>query len=181
MFEDEALLMKRGEICIQVTFQRGRIPGDKPGAGLIVEAKIHPLVEETIASFGGGDTVDVRTTGRHWTSGDKNNPLLAYDLTSPAVSGVLGSGKDLYLLDAPGQPLLGDGQRTSNEVVNLSFLRLKGLSEGAGMKFFVRGVFTLEQVRNIADKVQNASRSFYVSYMKPVGVTIMVSTQELGG
>jgi hypothetical protein len=180
MLDEEVLLMKRGEICIQVTFQRGRIPGDKPGAGLIVEAKIHPLVEETLASFGTGEALDVRTTGRHWTSGDKDSPLLVYDLSSPAVQGVVGDGKTLYTLDQPGLPLLGDGHRLSADVVNLSFLRLKGLSEGAGMKFFVRGVFTLEQVRAIAEKVQNASRSFYISYMKPVGVTIMVSTQELG-
>lgn len=64
-------------------------------------------------------------------------------------------------------------------VTNLSFLRLVGISEGAGVKFGVDGVFTTEEVDRLASRIQLSARRFYVQYMKTITQMVTVSRQEI--
>lgn len=166
LFQDEAQLIKRGEIVMQTTFHRNK-------KGLTVYAKAVPAIEDFFAEAGTGDLQNVSQFGRYWLPYKETDTLQVLDMTSPVLGGLQG-GKIPYRLDCPGQPLL---DITRDGTVNLSFLRLKGISE-LGVTFIVRGLHSERLIHEIADKVVEASRHFYVSYLKPVGVAVMVSTQD---
>ena len=164
----EAPLIKRGEMCLMTTFHRGR-------QGLVVSVKAHPALEDLVRSLGTGETQDIGLWGRSWSA--LKTPINIYDLSTPALMTVLGNDRGHYRLDHPGQPLIIDTHGDYRiDPVNLSFLRIKGISEG--VDFLVKGVYTIEGIRDIADKVVQAERHFYITYMKPVDVTVVVSTQE---
>lgn len=159
-------VMKRGETVISITLSRGR-------SGLSVTVKAHPQVEEFAQSFSSGEHTDVRTFGRYWTPLREADRLWVYSYYQPLLEA---NGKPdsrvSYTLNKPGGLLFED------EVANISFLRLVGVSEGAGVSFNVKGVYSLDLLRQIRDRVMEASKQFYVTYLKPVDLTVMVSTQE---
>jgi len=176
-----ASVIKRGEICIQTTLHRTHL-------GLTISVKVHPTVEDFIRNLGSGETQDVRIMGRHWQPiGTK--PLEVWNLASNP--GRLQTDDGSYFrIDVPGYPLLNpgggrpDGEGDPVPTVgrgdlNLSFLRLVGASEGAGVEFGVKGVYTLDQCRQIRDRIVGSARRFYVNYLQPVDMTVMVSTQEI--
>jgi hypothetical protein len=63
----------------------------------------------------------------------------------------------------------------------MSFLRLAGTSEGNGVTFGVKGVYSLESLRNLRDKISASARQLYIEYLRPVDLTVTVSTQEMAG
>jgi hypothetical protein len=155
-------ISKNGENPIQISLDRSYI-------GLTVEVKTTRSVEEFMKSLGGGAHLPVETMGRYWQHPVVGQKLLAYELTANVdVSRV-------FELGCVGHPLLhhDTGQ------VNLSFLRLIGVSEGVGVKFGVKGVFSWDSVHELRDMLGKAVKQFYIDYMKPMHLTVMISTQDL--
>lgn len=171
-------LIKRGETCIMTSFTRSSYVNSK--VGLTLTVKTHPNVEDMMRGMGTATPIDVSTLGRHWVQKGKD-PLLVYDLTVAECMGGLGNAPHLYRLDRPGYPMWDFDQGLRYNVINMSFLRLVGISEGSGVSFGVRGVISYDHVKQVAAAVENASRAFYMSYMKPIDVTVVVSTQEVEG
>ena len=162
---------KSGTIVTQVTISRS-----PKGVSLTVTAQ--PAVEEFARALGDGDSQDVRVYGRYWHQ-IGNMPLRIYNHDSKLVKLEMLSVEDqgskiAFRYDQPGHPLY-DG----NGCLNLSFLRLVGISEGAGVTFGVSGVYTLENLRRIRDHISVAGRKFYVHYMRPVDLSVTISTQDL--
>ena len=186
-------VIKRGQTCIQVILHRSK-------AGLSVEGHSHPNVEDFFRTFTSTPPVDVMTIGRYWVqscqtcgqphplpnmdtikNGCRNNvpkPLMAY-------SGVVGldptviEDNTVITLDNLGQPLIKDGRlEGGNTLVNISFLRLVGISEG-GVTFGVRGVYSTERLHRLRDVISLATRKFYIDYLRPVDMSVVISTQEL--
>lgn len=170
--EAQAVVQKRDETCIQVNLRRSAI-------GLMVNVKALPRVEDFVRSLGSGETVDVRTLGRHWVP-NKEQVLAVYAMATNPGSLTTDSGLR-FRIDRPGWPLseYDANSLTAGEVINLSFLRLAGISEGDGVTFGVKGVFTMEALNRLRDGIGDASRRFYISYMKPINLTVMVCTQEM--
>jgi hypothetical protein len=166
LVDQEASLIKRGELVVLVTFHRSRT---KPGT--LVHVKTVPAVEEFFRYAGGNDETEVGAYGRYWQP-HKTDALVVYELASDDLRGVLGSNGGRYRLDQPGTPL-----RDGN-IVNLSLLRLKGTSE-AGVTFLLSGMHSKSYIEDLADAIVEASRDFYVNYLKPVDIAVMVSTQDL--
>jgi hypothetical protein len=65
------------------------------------------------------------------------------------------------------------------ETLNLSFLRLVGISRSEGVTFGVRGVFTPEQVDRLALQIEAATKKFYQTFLKPYKLVITVMTQAI--
>jgi hypothetical protein len=177
MMSDEVLeseVVKNGETCLITTIARTAL-------GLQVRVKAHPAVELFMRGLTSPDSppVEVNVVDRYWV-GDKGTPLLAYRLSTPIepVKGL--DGGPLFTLDRLSRPLLDtDEERGKYNVVNLSYLRLIGISEGAGVTFNVKGVYSLSVLRQLQEKIAEAQRQFYINYIRPVNVSVIVSTQEV--
>jgi hypothetical protein len=150
--------------------------------GLIVKVWADPKVEEFIRSLSVDTPVDLKVLGRYWSALPEAPPLMVYrvaDLT--LMSGVLGSGDCTYRLDQPGQALSvidhGTLSGIPRTVINMGFLRLVGISQGNGITFKVSGVYPSDHLRSMRDAIGAASRSFYITYMKPMKLRVVLSTE----
>lgn len=179
--ELEIPLIKRGELVIQVNLKRNP-------AGLFVNVKVHPGIEEFARGLGTTELQDVRTIGRYWTPTRPTSPERGFSVWNMTTNpgNVTGPNGVIFRLDRPGQgltdnsgiPIPNNKQGLEYPVINLSFLRLQGISEGAGVNFHVKGVFTFEAVKQLADQIEQATRAFYIIYLKPIDMDVMVMTQE---
>ena len=164
-------VVKRGQIVTEVILHRSM-------KGVSLQVKTNPAIEEFAKALGDGESMDIKNYGRHWHPiGD--TPLRVYNhdpkLAKMEVITVDdSSGKVAFRYDQPGQPLYD-----TNGFLNLSFLRLVGVSEGAGVAFGISGIYTLDSLRRIRDHISAAGRKFYIHYMRPVDVSVTISTQEL--
>ena len=168
--EDTAVaeVIKRGETPIRIDLRRSP-------KGLTISMKVHPLVEEFMKNSGDGTLSDVRKVGRYWLPiGKDPQPLQAYGV-SPNMSGHTFSDGLSYRLTNVGQPLLD----VNNGAVNLSILRLAGISDPAGVTFGVPGPVTVSQLRALAQNITRCARHFYVEYMQPIEMSCFVNIQEI--
>lgn len=163
--QEVAAFTKGGVTPIEVVLQR-------TGLGVKVIVKTTAEVENFMLTLGGGRIVDVERVGRNWRSAVKDHPLQAYELVEH-IDPV--GGNYPYRVDALGSPLSVEGY------MNLSFLRLVGSSEGIGASFYIKGVYSLQGLRNLKDQLVGSTKQFYIDYMRPVDLIIKVSTQELRG
>lgn len=164
---DPEIVLKRGETILQSRFRRG-------AKGLRVWFKTHPSIEDIMRSWAetvGGQPVigNTNTYGRYWIGA---SPLPFYVVQEGRGSFPFSGG--LYRLDSPGQPLLDQ-----NEVVNLSFLRLVGISENAGVEFTIAGVYSEPEAKRIQQLIGQASKRFYADYLLPVDLELTLSSQEV--
>lgn len=164
--EMDTSLSKRGELCISSTIQRSR-----RHQGLLVRVKTVPQVEGLFRDWTvgeeGSEIQSVSAYGRHWRPVDGAD-LRVYPLRpNPGVI----QGEDvLFRLDAPGMPLV-DGK-----TINLSFLRIVGISEGPGVEFVVKGVASTDLIETLGKKIQAAQKALYLMYLRPVTLSLSVFT-----
>lgn len=127
--------------------------------GLRMSIKVHPSVEAAIKALGDGKQIRANTHGRLW----KDAPL-AWTLTDAEAA----RGQD-YGLERLGWSLLDEGY------LNLSFLRLVGVSEG--VTFDVEGVYSQEFITDLVRRVQQGMKSLYLSLIRPVNYTVHLTTR----
>jgi hypothetical protein len=173
----EIELSKGGVNVVQASLRRGeeRKNGRSHGR-LLVSIKVHPAIENLLKDWGGGEVLTAGDfTGRNWvTSRDLTAWFLAND------PGHLSYDRGAYALNLLGGPLLYSEAESGIKggLLNLSFLRLCGISEGEGVSFDIKGIYSTEYIRDLAEKIKLATRRFYVDYLLPIDVTVMVQTQE---
>lgn len=187
MTEATSTVMKGGETCIQTLLsRRSRRHGDPADwrGGLLVTVKTLPRVEEFMQSLGGGEVVDVQTVGRYWQGMTPGQRLDAYVIS--ALSKQQSDDGSTISLERLGNPLLLPDAEGKDRfpVVNLSFLRLRGISDGNGVTFGIRGVYSLDELRRIRDKITVGCRRFYIDYIRPADLlgtvfTVEISSQEV--
>lgn len=165
MKPEERLEIKKGETILQLGLNRS-------AKGLIISCKAHPTIEEFFRSFG-GELQQVSAHGRYWAP--VNNPLPpVYAIGDRGILKPLPFEGGHYSLMSVGGPISG----ADVEITNISFLRLQGISEGSGVTFAVKGVFTREAVRALRDQLNGAIRRFYLDFLKPMDITLTLSTTE---
>lgn len=163
-------IIKRGENYLQFNLKRGSVGTDGSelkNFGLLFSAKAHPVVEEWARSLGDGLTREVAAHGRSWTAVG-GSPLRVYNMSQNIEEGT-------YHINYAGRPLVYEN------AINLSWLRLQGISEGDGIKFAVAGVMDKDAIHDLRDRMINAARSFCLSYLCPIDLTVAVSSQDLHG
>lgn len=164
--ELEAAVIKRGETCIITELRRNAL-------GLQLRVKTHPAVELFMRGLSdpSGSPLDVTVSDRYWEP-QKGQSLLAYRFAQPFIP----TGD--YTLEALGRPLIEPEDRNSGHI-NLSFLRLIGISEGAGISFALKGVYSLDALRRMQDRLTYSQQQFYINYIRPVNCSVIVSSQEV--
>ena len=185
MEQNEATVLKSGEIRIQTTISRST-------DGLLVNVWAQAQVEDFIRSLGSGELIDVQTIGRHWNrpmKRDENSGklqpddrrLYVYDMTQK-LGALVGADGVYYNLSHPGSPLIGgDGKNDYNETLNLSFLRLVGISEAGGVSFVIRGVYSRENITKLASQIERTTNRFYREFLRPFKLIVTVSTMPVEG
>lgn len=165
-------VVKGGETIVNCTVSRAV-------RGAAITIKISPTLEEMMKNLGTGEVVDVRTIGhRYWDNQTKGEKLMLYELTAASAQGVVADGAVPYRLDAPGHPIVITNDRGGYpEIVNLSFLRLVGISEG--LTFIVKGVFQEKDIIRMGERIRAAIKAFYANFMRPVDYHIVVSAQAI--
>ncbi len=158
--------------------------------GLRVQVKAHPEVEDFFRTISQGQTQNVLVHGNYWTPPNPEQPFLVYrmdrDIEVPgydlsSVGRSLGSGQP-----PPPAPQIERERQvgirppapygSSEWCVNLSFLRLVGISQG--IEFGVRDVFSLDFRRKLKQAVGDAFRKFHRDHFKHVKVTLVMNSQE---
>ena len=177
----EEELVKSGEQLIRISLRRSPI-------GHTLSVWAHPVIEKYFASMSSGVSA-VTEYGRNWVK-RKNTPALeayTFDRSSPQQLAIMESPSGPVSLSSIGEPLLfneygEDRPGRGREVINLSFIRLVGISEADGRSFDFRFVGTDEALQALAKKLRDAAKTFYLSYLKPVDVTVSVTIQKtIGG
>lgn len=184
----EANILKRGENVLAFSLHRSPV-------GISMTVKAHNAIEEFMRKNSGAEiqTVKVASVGRYWEAKGKE-PLTAYRLVEKLQPDPQDNVR-WSLEHGLGDPLIIVPQRDDGELrrdgpptglltlkggtVNLSFLRLVGISEGAGVSFGIKGVQSLEALQDTKDRIGTAFRAFYVQYLKPVDLTVNISTQVM--
>lgn len=168
MISDE--INKSGETFLQTILERS-----KQGLRLTVYAS--PRLEQFMASINdGAEFVQTRLYGREWLFSDLkfgaayNTP--GEDFTGPKYTS---GGKFSYRLDQLGKPLIFKDDMNGNRCVNLSFLRLVGISEGNGISFEIKGVRTQDGIKELSTAIAQACKSFYDQYIRDVKQVATVS------
>lgn len=173
---DDATLMKKGETCIQVSVRRSI-------KGITLSIKTHPSVEALFKSWGDGSHQDVRNYTRGGWDPVGGSVLNIYNLRQDPGDLIADDGLH-FRINAPGGPLMIVSPSTGQETtLNMSFLRLVGISEGVGVSFGVKGVYTIDAIRSLVERIRHASRRIYIAYMRPVdiGLQVFTSIQEVKG
>jgi len=186
--EEEIEVIKGGERIVDVSLRRSI-------KGLLVVVKTHPAIEELLKSWGTGEQQDIINHGREWWQVRKSLPLRVWQLgRDPGLISV--ENGDYFRITHCGRALLeGTGQvprggqvildgpngpiQPQGPVLNMSFLRLCGVSEGNGVSFMLREVNAPEDLVRLGNRIRDAARRFYVNYLKPARVDISVSTQVM--
>lgn len=196
----EAIIAKSGQNVIQVALGRDR-------DGLSVGVRALPHVEDFLRSLGSGELIDVQTLGRHWclpkVAEANGKKLLVYELSNLIGLTSVEEHGFSFRLNNPGTPLVeaapslsGEPGRAvardaeegayrprlkgaGNEVLNMSFLRLAGISSSEGVNFTIKGVYTREGITRLAERIEQAGKRFYREFLKPYKVVITVSTMPI--
>jgi hypothetical protein len=71
----------------------------------------------------------------------------------------------------PAQVILGE------QIINIGFLRLAGISDPGGRSFLVRGVFTTEGLQETSRRILEATKRLVTDYMRPVDLRIIMATE----
>ena len=171
MADETVEVIKGGVMCIQIGVKRGvAFSAKDKSVGLTISVKTVKAVEDFMRSLGSGRIVDVSTVGIYWRS-LTSQPLQAYEY-STTIPPTGKYDRQEFRIDQLGYPLIGD-----QGIVNLSFLRLIGVSEGAGVSFGLKGVYSLDGLRDLRDRLGAHAKRFYIDYIRPVDLSVQVTVQ----
>jgi len=164
---ETASIVRKGEEVANVTLRRGAVDGDgRPicSTGLSVSVKVHPAIEQFIKGLGNGNVKSAELYDKEWVP-VRDEPGLEIYHCNP----FLGNG---FRLDIPGSKL-----EDEHGNINLSFLRIKGISLDEGVTFGVRGVYSLEKMQQLREKIARTVQGLYRDYIKTseLNVTIVMS------
>jgi hypothetical protein len=153
--------------------------------GLILLTKVHPDIEAFMRGLGSGEVWPVSKWSRDWRKiSGEGDELLAYDLGPKVGLQQYGTGQHYCLDRVGGMPweqrtIAVAGRSVAlDRVVNLSFLRLQGIST-QGIAFAFGGVYKSDEALSFIEDIKAAARSFYLNFLKPVNVIVTLSTQEV--
>lgn len=157
--EVNAEVNKNGERKVTVAFLR-------TSAGITVTVRALKEIEEFFANQA-RESISVREFGNDWMVKEKELRvwLLAND------PGVVNNSGLAYGVDRVGKPLVYTTPAYA-DVVNLSVLRLVGISEPAGVSFTLRGAYTLPHLQDLSQKVVRATRQFYIDFFQPIHIEV---------
>lgn len=166
-------LVKGGDNICSLTLSRP-VRLSRKGYGVTLSVKAHPLIEEFFRENSHNRYRPIDVWSNVWASTD-DSVLNIYE-TGPELSGPLSHGGTVFRFDRVGMPLA-----LTTEIpvsVNLSFLRIAGISQPTGVTFAIRGVMSTDAMREIRDHLLKGVSAFYSGHIRPIDFCVSVVTQE---
>lgn len=144
--------------------------------GLALYAKVVPEVEDFFKGLANEETTTALALyDRQWFPIDKNVEYHVYDMHTALKS------TNVYSVDRIGGPLKGypimdpnSGRSRMSEGINLSFLRIKGISEPNGIRLGIRMPISRSEAISIGNDIINASRQLAAEYITPFKLNLSV-------
>lgn len=151
--------------------------------GILVHARMTPELEEFFKNLGSGETHPPEAYNGFgsvkWRPG-AGKPLEIWAINNENAE-ALSMGQK-FRLDTVNQPLEVDASLGYVSNVNLSFLRMKGISSPEGIKFVVAGgVVSKSGLYDLRDKIVRHVKFLYAEFIRPtkaVGIVYETITQE---
>ena len=131
---------------------------------IVMGVRVIPMMETFIKGLGNGEArpSSAYPNAKLWLPlNPESPPLMVYQIAPlPPRSG--------YRLDCVGMDFEVEG------LINLSFLRLVGLSKPEGVKFRINGVYSEERLLQLGDRIGSAVESLYKDYLNPIDLSVVV-------
>jgi hypothetical protein len=173
--------METSNAWIDFTITRGPIRGkDRNRIGLILRLQARRDVEEFLSGLAQGRTVAADAVGEGWYNcGPEGAQLEVYDADSPL-------DPRGYSLDHVGGPLLitrndnrvRAGLVAPDEMANLAFLRIVGISAEGGVTVGLVGAYSSEYVKRVRNILPGAIKQFLQDYLVPITVNLQVISRS---
>ena len=139
-----------------------------------MQIKANPVVEELIKSFGEGSADDAAGFGREWTPIGDTKKLLVYDVSRMPT---MPHGINLSSVGTPFITRVNVPGVGHTEVINLGFLRLKGISERDGLTFGIVTPHGLSDLKDIKTKLSRSLKLFCDEFLCPIDMTCYIVSQ----
>lgn len=119
-----------------------------------------------------GQSESVSIYGREWINSDPDKDLETYKISKSLTSASMAL---TYTLTEVSTPLesLRDGR------INLSFLRLVGISNPGGIRFSIAGPYSKDYIKRISTSIGKEVREFVKEYVVPVHVNLRITSQDV--
>jgi hypothetical protein len=141
--------------------------------GILVNVQATELVEEFFKNIHPEQPPEpCQRYGRFWSPIREDVPLLAYSISDTVLT-----QPQMSDLNHP-YTLQSLGGEWNPQVINLSMLRLQGISEGNGVTFLYHGIFGEGQLQTLAEQLHKAAARFYNSYLTNVDITLRIIKEE---
>lgn len=173
--------MEQENSWVDFTITRGPIRGkDRNRIGLIVKVKARKEVEDFMGGLAQGRTLPVDAVGDNWLSlGVDGDPLSFYEIDTRFEN------QRAYTLDQVAGPLLiapaNERQvlkTQAEEVVNLSFLRLAGISGDTGVSVGIVGPYSNDYLKRLKLALPGAISQFLRDYVAPVTYNFQIISKS---
>lgn len=153
--------LKRGDLAIQTIVKRGC-------RGLYLTCKTISEVEEFWRITSQGEISPIELFGRKWES---SAPLNVYEIPEKMRGCTNLNSTTVYRVDRPGSDLVSTDNMTGLKTINMSFLRLVGLSTG-GSNFIFPAVYSTDEITWIANQIHEAGNAIYNQYVRPITFSV---------
>lgn len=142
--------------------------------GVLVHAKVHPIVEQFFERWSGGAQDIVQNFGRQWKAIGGGVLPTAWKFRDPDTE-----DRGSYTIHTLGGPLILDEDGPSG-IINISFLRLVGASQESGITIVIDTLISKKRISEISAKLFKAVEAFYADYLQPLyfGVDAVVKVRE---
>jgi hypothetical protein len=169
--------METEDTLVNFSLTRGPIRGkDRNKIGLIVRVKARRDVEEFMSNLAQGRRMPVDAMGDVWQNCNEDGAPLEYYETDNRFE-----SNRHYSLDFVSGPLLvqpnaGSSRLSLNteEVVNLAFLRLAGISMDSGVSIGLAGAYSNDYIKRVKLALPGAVKQFLQDYIVPVTLNLQV-------
>lgn len=157
---------------------QGNLTGEPSTAksfiGATLSVKALPLLEDFLKSLGSGEKQPVDAFGKQWAHLPGEPELKVYELSKTL------SPLSNISLELPGQSLEFRDKQTlgGKMIINLSFLRLVGISDGAGLTIGLKDVYTKEDLIKLHNDLGRAMKLFCDEFLCPVDLTCTISSYQ---
>lgn len=139
--------------------------------GLVIRAKADPKLEALMASLGTGSTDSLEAYAKTWGSPNPEVPVMVYKM---ARNPELGSGRRTYSLHD-----VGGSFEDADGLVNLSFLRIQGISKADGTTFKVNVPISLYKAKELKHTLLEATRQLVLDNLVPFHINFKLISREL--
>jgi hypothetical protein len=166
---------------VDFTLTRGPIRGsDRNRIGLVLRIKARPEVEQYMSALAKGNYSPVDAHGDGWYNcNPKGNPLEVYD-TEVAID----AANKSYTLSAVSQALITTPEDRQGRLniaaghrdaqINLSFLKLVGISSEEGVTVGLAGAYSADYVNKVRNLLGPTVRQFLQDYLVPITINLSI-------